>query len=189
MDMYVKTFLVFIHFSLAAYCLVAVISMDWKILNSYGKPLSDKLFNEIADTKAIVPHVLIALWGTGLIIVAYGAYTTPGYLANEKLWFKFFVVAALSLNGMLVHKVGNAVRSGVVLAALDDKQAVWLNLAGVISSLSWIWACFLGTARAWNDTLSFSTITGFYLASLAAGTAVALILHHRWKKKSMRMPV
>lgn len=188
MDMYVKTFLVFIHFLLAAYCLVTVVSTDWKILSTYGKPLPEKLYNEIADTQAVLPSVLIALWGTGLIIVAYGAYNTPGYLANEKLWFKFFVVMALNLNGVLIHRFGKIVQPGIVLAALDDRKAFWLNLAGVISSLSWIWACFLGTARAWNGTLPFSTITGFYLASLAAGMAAALILHHRWKKKTLRMP-
>lgn len=187
MDLYFKTILVFAHFVLAAYCLVSVVRMDWKILRSYATPIAPELHREIADTKAIIPHALTALWGTGLLIVAYGAYTNPGYLDNQKLWFKFFVVVALTLNGLLVHRFALAVRPGVILAGLDDKTAFRLNLAGVISSLSWIWACFVGTARAWNGTLPFSTIMGFYLASLAAGMAGALFLHNRWKKKAIRV--
>lgn len=186
MDLYFKTVLVFLHFVLAAYCLVSVVRMDWKILRAYASPISPELHREINETKAVIPHALTALWGTGLLIVAYGAYTNPGYLDNQKLWFKFFVVGALTLNGLLIHLFAQSVQPGVVLAGLDDKTAFRLNLAGVVSSFSWIWACFVGTARAWNGTLSFSTILGFYLASLAAGMAAALVLHNRWKKKAMR---
>lgn len=188
MDLYFKTVLVFLHFVLAAYCLVSVVRMDWKILQIYASPITPELYREIDDTKAVIPLALVALWGTGLLIVAYGTFTNPGYLDNQKLWFKFFVVAALTLNGLLIHRFAQAVRPGVVLAGLDDKIAFRLNLAGVVSSFSWTWACFVGTARAWNGTLSFSTILGFYLASLAAGMAAALALHNRRKKKAIRAP-
>ena len=187
MDLYFKTLLVFIHFALAAYCLVAVLTMDWKILQTYGKPLSVEMSNEIAGAKSTIPHALSALWGTGLLIVGYSAYVSPEYLANEKLWFKLFVVVILTLNGILVHRFGSVVRPGVVLAGLNDKTAFLLNMTGVISSVSWTWACFVGTARAWNGTLSFSTIMGFYLASLAAGITLAVVLHYRWKKRGTRV--
>ncbi|MFN3988188.1 MAG: hypothetical protein ACK4KV_22085 [Rhodocyclaceae bacterium] len=186
MDLYFKTLLVFFHFVLSAYCLVSVVRTDWKILGSYSTPIAPELHREIVDTKAVMPHALAALWLTGLLIVAYGVYTDPGYLDNQKLWFKLFVVAVLTLNGLLIHRFAPAVRPGVVLAELDGKTAFQLNLIGVISSLSWVWACFVGTARAWNGTLSFSTILGFYLASLAAGISAALLLHCRWKKKATR---
>lgn len=181
MDMYFKTFLVFIHFSLAAYCLVSVVDADRKILKTYSKPVTEKLFNEITGVKIAIKYALSGLWVTGSSIVAYGIYTSPGYLANPKLWFKFFVVAVLTVNGMFVHKLSRFLKPGMVLADMDGRIALRLNLVGVVSSVSWLWACFVGTARAWNDSLPFATLMVFYLASLTVGLAASVFLHNHRK--------
>jgi hypothetical protein len=183
MDLYVKTALVFAHFALAAFCLVTVVGTDLKVLRHYGLPATPALCAEIAQVKHNVTHALVGLWASGLLIVAYGMATHPDYLDNQKLWFKFFVVLALTLNGVLVHRAGRAVQPGVVLAALDDRTALMMNMAGATSSISWLWACFLGTARAWNDTLDFGTMFSYYLASLVVGLACAIGLHFKRRKR------
>ena len=185
MDLYWKTALVFAHFALAAFCLVTIVGTDLKVLKQYGEPVTEALCAEIARVKQAVTLALLGLWITGLTIVGYGIATAPHYLANQKLWFKLLVVVALSLNGVLVHRVGKVVQPGVVLARLDERTALQLNLAGATSSISWLWACFLGTARAWNDTLPFATILLYYLASLAVGLSLALGLHLR-RRRALR---
>ena len=182
MDLYFKTALVFAHFVLAAFCLVTVIATDLKLIRHYATPASSALCDEIAHVKRAVTHGLFGLWITGLIIVAYGMATSPTYLDNPKLWFKFAVVLALTLNGMLVHRAGRVLQPGVTLAALDDRTALLLNMAGAISSISWLWACLLGTARAWNGTLSFEVILSYYLASLTVGLGLAIGMHLRQRR-------
>lgn len=185
MDLYFKTALVFAHFALAAFCLVTIVGVDLKVLKNYAAPVSPALCAEIARVKYLMPRALIGLWITGLLIVAHGMAAHPAYLNNEKLWFKVFVVVALSLNGLLVHRAGRVMQPGVMLAALDDRTALQLNLAGATSSISWLWACFLGTARSWNDTLSFTTILLYYLTSLFFGLSIALGMHLR-RRRAMR---
>lgn len=179
MDMYFKTALVFAHFVMAAFCLVTIVSIDLKVLKNYARPASPALCDEIARVKVAITRGLIGLWSTGLLMVALGAASSPDYLSNEKLWFKVFVVVTLTLNGALVHRAGRVMQPGVVLAALDDWTALQLNLAGATSSISWMWACFLGTARAWNGTLPFTTILLYYLASLVVGLSIAVGMHLR----------
>ncbi len=182
MDLYFKTALVFAHFGLAAFCLVTVLATDLKVLKNYARPLSVALCEDIARAKHAVPRALLGLWISGLLIVAHGVATQPYYLSNDKLWFKLVVVVALSVNGLLVHRVGRVVQPGAILATLDERTALHLNLAGATSSTSWLWACFLGTARAWNGTLSFSTILLYYLTSLAFAMSVAVCIHLRRRR-------
>ncbi len=171
---------------LAAYCLVSVGGIDCKILKTYGRPFSEGLCSEIASVKISITHALIGLWLTGLVIVAYEVYTNPEYLANQKLWFKFFVVVVLTLNGMLIHKLSEVVKPGLVFASVGNKTAFKFNLAGVVSSTSWGWSCFIGTAKEWNGNMSFAMIMGYYLASLATGMTVAVFLRKRWKEKMVQ---
>ena len=182
MDLYFKTAIVFVHFVLAAFCLVTIIATDLKLIRHYATPATGTLCDDIARVKRAVTLGLLGLWITGLVIVAYGAATSPAYLANQKLWFKFAVVLALTLNGVLVHRAGQQLQPGVTLAALDDRAALLLNMAGAVSSISWMWACLLGTARAWNGTLSFQVILSYYLATLAIGLAIAAALHVRQRR-------
>lgn len=182
MDLYFKTAIVFTHFALAAFCFVTIVGMDIKLLRRYGAPASAALCDEVGQVKHAVTYGLLGLWASGLVIVAHGMWASPGYLDNQKLWFKLFVVVALTLNGVLIHRAGRVLQPGVTLAGLDDRSALLLNLAGATSSISWLWACLLGTARAWNGTLSFQTLFVYYLASLVVGALMAIGLHLRARR-------
>ena len=186
MDLYLKTALVFAHFVMAAFCLVTIVGIDLKVLKNYALPTSSALCAEIAEVKVLITQGLIGLWITGMLIVALGAASSPDYLSNEKLWFKVFVVVTLTLNGVLVHRAGRTMQPGVVLATLDDWTALQLNLAGTTSSISWMWACFLGTARSWNGTLSFTTILLYYVSSLIVGLSIAVGMHLRQRRATAR---
>jgi hypothetical protein len=183
MDLYFKTALVFAHFVLAAFCLVTIIGTDLKLIRHYGSPATGALCDDVARVKRAVTYGLAGLWITGLVIVGYGMSTSPTYLANPKLWFKVAVVLALTLNGVLVHRMGRVLQPGVTLAALDDRTALLLNMAGATSSISWLWACLLGTARAWNGTLSFQVILAYYVASLMVCLGLAIGLHIRQRRQ------
>lgn len=176
MEMYLKTGVVFIHFLLAAYALVTVIKMDLKVLNRYPFPMAQALVDEIKLVKQHMTWTLAGLWLTGLALVGYGMLTNPNFLANQKLWFKFFVVIVLTVNGYFIHLLSNAVRPGIVLARLPTGALAKLTLVGVVSSTSWIWACFVGTARAWNNKMAFNTILLTYIASLILAIMISVMV-------------
>ena len=92
---------------------------------------------------------------TGAALVVYGMVTSQGYLNNPKLWVKFICVAVLTANGYLVHLLGRhegANRAGRFF--LWDFRADF-DCRGGVSSASWIFACWLGIARAWNKVMPF----------------------------------
>ncbi len=183
MDMYFKTVLVFSHFLLAAFALMAILKIDFTLVRNYDKPLGGALLDEIAAVKTYALWSLGGLYLTGALIVAYGVLRDPAYLANEKLWVKFVDVAVLTVNGFFVHALSRHVKSGIVLSRLPTSIALRLNLAGAVSSVSWVFACWLGVARAWNGTLSFATILTLYLAAVVL-TAVVLTLLHAVRRQS-----
>lgn len=178
LDLYLKAPLAFGHFVLAAFALVQVVSLDLNVLRAYGQPVSCVLATRIERAKSRMIWWLAGLWISGLSLVAYGAWVQPGYLTNEKLWCKLIVVVALSVNGFLVHWLGKQVEVDRAFVDLPRGTAICLCIAGAVSSTSWIWACFLGTARTWNNALSWQYIGCLYVAMLLLAMALAAAWHH-----------
>lgn len=101
------------------------------------------------------------MWGgaglivTGAALVVYGMVTSQGYLNDPKLWVKFICVAVLTANGYLVHLLGRHVKEQTVLADFSYEISVLISIVGAVSSARWIFACWLGIARAWNKVMPF----------------------------------
>lgn len=103
---------------------------------------------------------LIVLWISWLSLVLLGYLDNPAqYLMNEKLWAKFTVVSALTLNGIALHYFSFpriTCMCGFLL--VPGFEQILVVLTGVISSVSWLFACYLGIACPWNYTVGYSDI-------------------------------
>ena len=84
-----------------------------------------------------------------------GVNASQGYLNNPKLWVKFICVAVLTANDYLAHLLGRHVKEQTVLADFPYGISVLISIVGAVSSASWIFACWLGIARAWNKVMPF----------------------------------
>lgn len=170
-----KTLLVYLHLLATAFALVELLKFDIRLLLNLNRPLAAVDLQRLISTKNTVTLALVVLWVTGIWFVVNGAIDEPGkYLTNQKLWMKVFTVSLLTVNGMLMHSIGfTRLRPGAVFSemALRDQ---WLLLGmGVVSSVSWMFAAFLGIARAWNYTASFDDLLVMYLWFLWGGFTVA----------------
>ncbi|MDO4641074.1 MAG: hypothetical protein Q4A84_05150 [Neisseria sp.] len=174
MEMYAKTILVFLHFLLAALALAQVIRTDYLVLKNYTKPLGETVVAAISETKRIACWSLALLYLTGGLLVLYGMNTNPAYMSNEKLWVKFICVGVLTLNGYLVHKLDKHVRVGSTLSEFPLSFALQMAVVGAISSSSWIFACLLGIARAWNGKLPFVEVMTYYGATVVLAICVSI---------------
>lgn len=174
MEIYFKTALVFAHFLLAAAALVKVLHTDFLLLMHYTKPLQPALIAQIKAAKRTALLCLAGLTVTGAALVAYGIATVPGYLENPKLWVKFICVAVLSANGILVHRLAHHVKEGTVLAALPYRLSVQVSIVGAVSSASWVFACWLGIARAWNKVMPFDEVFGHYGIMIFAASCISM---------------
>src|SRR5207253_10847465 len=96
---------------------------------------------------------------------------------NQKLWAKVSVVALLSLNGALLHRVGFPLLQKAPFVLLDSCARIRLALLGAFSMSGWLFAAFLGVARAWNHVLPYlyprAAFAVFSLLACAVAFAIA----------------
>ena len=142
----------FAHFALAAAVLTKVLHVDFLLLKNYAVLLDKDLVDKIGKAKQIALWGLAGLIVTGVALVVYGMVTSQGYLNNPKLWVK---LAVLTANGYLVHLLGRHVKEQTVLADFSYGISVLISIVGAVSSARWIFACWLGIARAWNKVMPF----------------------------------
>ena len=186
-----KTLIVYLHLLATAFALVELLKFDIRLLWNLNRPLAAADLQRLVSTKNTVTLALVVLWITGIWFVINGAIDEPDkYLTNQKLWMKLFTVTLLTVNGMLMHSIGfTRLRPGAVFSemALRDQ---WLLLGmGVVSSVSWMFAAFLGIARPWNYTASFPDLLVLYLWFLWSGfTAASLpLVYLRLRNNSARV--
>jgi uncharacterized membrane protein len=115
------------------------------------------------------------LWISGLALVLLGYLENPQqYLMNQKLWAKFTVVSVLTLNGIALHYFSfPRVTSRRGLLGLPTFEQILVALTGALSSVSWLFACYLGIARPWNHTVDYSFVMFIYSGLLVGAFIVA----------------
>lgn len=101
---------------------------------------------------------LIALWVTGVAVVGID-YLGKGveYFMNPKLQAKVIIVALLSYNGVLLHRlVLPALQKAGSLLNLGFSARMLALVCGSLSAVSWMYAAMLGVGRplAWKYSLS-----------------------------------
>ncbi|MFT3856606.1 MAG: hypothetical protein QM742_03545 [Aquabacterium sp.] len=178
-DEILKTSLVFAHFFASAVALAAILRADFFILTRYGSALTAKSCARIHGVKRVVGPALLVLWLTGLAICFHGYLHAPAYLTNQKLWMKVMVVLTLTLNGWFLHRHAfRHIRPGVCLAELAPRTRRGLIAMGSLSSGSWLFACFLGIARALNNKPNLVDLAGVYLLMLGLVFAGGVLVTH-----------
>lgn len=123
----------------------------------------------------LVKWLLLALWATGIPMVIMDVGTDVSLLLSKpKLVAKLIVVAALTLNGILLHRVAfpmltgkpkNPVRAATIAATL-----------GAVSMTSWLYAFFLGASRIVAPYFSLYDFMILYLLGLAMAFTVAMFV-------------
>lgn len=169
--------LVFTHFVASALAVTTILQTDLLLLRRYTEPLGRRDCRKIHRAKPLVTAALWVLWLSGLSICALGYLQSPAYLLNEKLMMKLLVVEILTVNGLFLHGVAfRHVRPGRVLANQPVMSQRLLVFMGTLSSVSWLFACFLGIARPLNNQPNFYGLLGLYLAVLALAVLAGWLL-------------
>jgi hypothetical protein len=170
-----KTLVVYVHLIAACVALGITFIQDLALARSKGSALSPQAVLELKNAADIVIKALIVLWVSGAGLITLGYLENPEqYLLNQKLWAKIAVVTLLTLNGIILHYYSfPKVTGSSGLLGLSFTEQNMVALTGAVSSVSWLFACFLGIARPWNYTLSFSFIMCIYIALIIGAFVVA----------------
>ncbi|HSC66704.1 MAG TPA: hypothetical protein VLC79_03365, partial [Cellvibrio sp.] len=51
---------------------------------------------------------------------------------------------------------------------------LFIVVTAVVSAVSWLYACFLGIARPWNNVAPFAYVMAIYVACLSVALLIAL---------------
>jgi hypothetical protein len=170
-----KTLIVYAHLLAACVAIGILLIQDLALAKSKGSPLSATAIKDLTKSAEIMFIALIMLWISGLSLVLIGYLDNPEqYLMNEKLWAKFTVVSVLTLNGIALHYFSfPRVTSRKGLLGLPTFEQILVTLTGALSSVSWLFACYLGIARPWNYTVDYSFIMFIYSGLLIGAFIVA----------------
>lgn len=171
----IKTLIVYAHLLAACVAIGILLIQDLALAKSKGSPLSATAVKDLTKSAEIMFVALILLWLSGLTLVLLGYLENPQqYLMNEKLWAKFTVVSVLTLNGIALHYFSfPRVTSRRGLLGLPTFEQILVVLTGALSSVSWLFACYLGIARPWNYTVDFSFVMFIYSGLLIGAFIVA----------------
>lgn len=175
-----KTLIVYVHLLAACVAVGILLLQDSTLAKTLGRALSNTAVAELSKAAGIIFAALVLLWVSGLALVVLGYLEDPQhYLFNEKLWAKFSVVSVLTLNGIALHYFSfprvTCSRGLLGRSVLEQSLVVF---TGALSSVSWLYACFLGVARAWNHTMDYTLVMTIYACLFAAALIVGLKIMH-----------
>lgn len=164
-----KQLLVFAHLILFSIAIAEIMRVDWNLLR---KSYIDRRELELTARKTV--FLLSGLWVTGLALLYMSVGLDAGKLAaNPKLVTKVVVVGVLTVNGALLHFLAFPILLGRRTAG--RYAAPLVAALGAVSSTSWLFAGFVGAARAVAPHMSLFMFIGLYVLCLAAALFTALV--------------
>lgn len=182
-----KTLIIYVHLIAACIAVGILLMQDLALAKTRGNTLSSYAINELKQAAKVISSSLTVLWISGLILVVIGYIDNPeGYLMNQKLWAKFTVVGILTLNGVVLHHFSfpRVVSSrGIVGLGIIEKTLVLFT--GTVSSISWLFSCYLGVARPWNHTVEYGFVMCVYLGLLGISCILGCTIIHSIKEKKV----
>src|SRR5216684_4223410 len=156
------------HIIAFALALAAVIKEDVHLLRA--KRIDSA---SLHATAKLVKWLLLALWVTGVPMVMMDIGTDVSVLLGKpKLLAKLIVVAALTLNGILLHLVAFPMVTGK--PQNPNKAATIAATLGAVSITSWLYASFVGVARIVAPYFSLHDFAMLYLLALAIAVSFAI---------------
>lgn len=180
-----KTLLVYIHLIAACLAIGVLLIQDFELAKWRGRAMDALSIDTFQRNAGLVALSLLVLWISGLAIVVIGYLDNPAYLMNQKLWGKFTVVGILTLNGLLLHYYSfRVLTSSVGFVGVSRLSQLLVLITAVVSIVSWLYACFLGIARPWNNVEPYAYVMGVYLVLMAIVFMVALGLWRELRNES-----
>ena len=154
------------HVTAFAIAFSAVLREDLALLRSRGLDLA-----RLSHTARTLTLALAALWFTGLGLLAFEfGVDLDRLFATPKPVAKLLVATALTCNGLALHSWAFP-----GLNAGDLRSASLAVILGATSSVSWIYAAFMGVARVVAPSMSLSDFMTAYVALLLAAVVGALL--------------
>lgn len=170
-----KTLLVYAHLIAACIAVGILMIQDLALLKLRGRPMSTEIIAELHKNADIVFVALVALWITGIWLVAHGYLDNPAYIMNQKLWAKFTVVSILTINGLFLHFYSfPRLTSPKGFLGHQGSEQLCMVVTAVVSVVSWLYACYLGIARPWNNVAPYAYVMAIYSACLGIVLVFAL---------------
>lgn len=179
-----KTLIVYMHLIAACIAVGIIFMQDLSLIKTRGSPLSAQATADLKQAATIISSSLTALWISGVLLVVIGYIDNPQqYLLNQKLWAKFSVVLILTLNGMALHRFSfPRVVSTRGILGLGVIEKTLVVFTGTVSTISWLFSCYLGVARPWNHTVEFSFVMFVYLGLLTIACIFGCTIIHFFKE-------
>jgi hypothetical protein len=164
----VRQGLLFLHIVVFAIAFAEIARADWTLLRT---PRVDLV--ALGTTARVVAASLIGLWATGLGLIALDTGFDPAMIAaRPKLVAKLIAVTVLTGNGVLLHHHAFPM---LRQAMLPPARLAVVAALGAISTVTWTFAAFVGSARLIAGAMTLEAFLALYGIGLVAGVAVALI--------------
>ncbi len=180
-----NTLLVYVHLMAACVAVGILLMQDLSLSKTAGRRLSIGAVKDLKAAAHIIMLALGVLWASGLVLVIWGAVKDPEYLLNQKLWAKVAVVVVLTANGAVLHRFSfpRVVSStGMIGLGILEKTAVVMT--GAVSTVSWLFACYLGIARPWNHAVEFDYVMFIYASLLLPACVFACLYIHAFAARA-----
>ncbi len=170
-----KTLLVYAHLIAACIAVGILLIQDLALSKLRGRPMGKEMIDDLQKSAGIVFVALVVLWVTGLGLVVHGYLDNPAYLMNQKLWAKFTVVSILTINGLFLHFYSfPRLMSPRGFIGHQVSEQLFVVVTAVVSAVSWLYACYLGIARPWNNVAPYTYVMAIYAACLVVALVIAL---------------
>jgi len=179
----VRQLLLYSHILVFALAMAEVLHEDWRML--WATRLDIRGLESAAQR---IKWLLFLLWGTGIPLVGLSlGWDFSALAAMPKLMTKIIVASALTLNGVLLHYVAFPLLSG--RTRHRRFSAAVASVLGAISTVSWLYAAFVGAARLIAPKMTMDLFLGIYATMLVGGIAVALLFMRQRVERMIGAPV
>lgn len=190
--------IIYIHLIACCVAIGLILTSDFAMIKQLLKGEGAKQCREhLAHLKSVVGISLIALWISGIAIIALDASSAGmQYFMNPKLQAKISIVVLLTLNGMVLHNaVLPALQKAGSLLKLSANMRHLAIFTGALSGVSWFYAALLGVGRPLAWKYSLAELTAAYPLMIIGGTVAMLALtnwsmnrsekhHHSWMQNN-----
>lgn len=194
MLIHLHTFLVLLHLLAFAVGLGSALLADWVVLTRLTfDTITERAAQQLLDLSYAVAIGLVLLWITGAILVGNNALAEPASLGNHKLWAKIVIVALLTANASLLHRVVlPRVQSRVGQQLFDATFArlpLLCTLFGTVSGTSWMFAVYLGSAHELNGVVGLTQVFYYYSFALLLVWTASLTLTYWARHRVTPLPL
>jgi hypothetical protein len=168
------------HIIVFALALATIIKEDVRLLRARRiDPAS------LHATAKLMKWLLLALWATGVPMLVMDIGTDVSLLlGNPKLIAKLIVVGALTLNGIMLHRVAFPLLTGKVRN--PNRAATIAAILGAVSTTSWFYASFVAVSRIVASYFSLYDFVLLYLLALTIAVSFAILVVRRRLVLSLR---